>query len=223
MHKPRTTVHDSRFTGILCLLAIVFCTLPSFSQTESARDLMKKISTKYVSINSATVEFTQTSRLAMIKKEQTFTGTLQMKQGNKFRIAMEHQTIVTDGKTVWLYSRANNQVLIDYYKDDAQSFSPEKILLRAPDNFYSTFLRKEQFNGDTLALIKLTPKEERSQITSMKIWIDSKDSLMKKVELTDASNNITSYIISSITVNANLADEMFQYVPDKTTAVIDLR
>ncbi|MEK7264117.1 MAG: outer membrane lipoprotein carrier protein LolA, partial [Bacteroidota bacterium] len=141
----------------------------------------------------------------------------------KFRIAMEHQTIVTDGKTVWLYSRANNQVLIDYYKDDAQSFSPEKILLRAPDNFYSTFLRKEQFNGDTLALIKLTPKEERSQITSMKIWIDSKDSLMKKVELTDASNNITSYIISSITVNAKVADEMFQYVPDKTTEVIDLR
>jgi chaperone LolA len=184
---------------------------------------MKKLSSKYVTIHSANIEFVQTSHLTMIKKEQTFTGVLQMKQGNKFRITMEHQTIVTDGKTVWSYSAANNQVLIDNYKEDAQSFSPEKILLHAPDNFYSTFLRMEQLKADTLALVKLTPKDERSLIASMKIWIDGKDSLMKKVELTDASNNITSYLISSIKVNTLVAEDVFRFVPPPQTEVIDLR
>ena len=184
---------------------------------------MEKISAKYKTINDATMEFSQTVRIGVMKREQSFEGKLFMKREKKYRIELEQQTIVTNGKTVWSYSKPNQQVLIDSVKEDSKNFSPEKILLHAPENYFASFLKKESFDGKQVSVLKLIPKDDRSFITTMKLWISDSDSLIKKAELIDINENFTQYTVKKISLNNNIEEGVFTFIIPETVEVIDLR
>lgn len=228
--KLRMTNYKLQMTVISYLLLVIcfFSFLPAprsllFAQTDVAQNILQKLSKKYETIKDATLDFSQTIRIGVMKREQSFEGTLTMKRDKKYRIELEQQTIVTNGNIVWSYSKANEQVLIDSVKDDPKNFSPEKILLHAPENFSSTFLKTEKLDGKQMSVVKLTPKDERSFIASMKIWFDAADSLMKKVEVVDMNENFTQYIVKKISLNKNVGDAVFNFAIPENVEEIDLR
>jgi len=209
---------------VICIFSLLIVPRsPLHAQNESAQNIIEKISKKYETIIDATLEFSQTIRLGIMKREQSFEGTLTMKREKKYRIELEQQTIVTNGITVWSYSKPNQQVLIDSVKDDPKNFTPEKILLHAPENYYSTLLKKEQLDGKQMNVVKLTPKDDRSFISTMKLWIDATDSLIKKAEITDVNENFTQYIVKKISLNKNINDSTFTFSIPENIEVIDLR
>ena len=83
---------------------------------EDVKDIISKVQKKYDSIRDVSVVFVQDVQFGVTKAEQSFSGKLLMKKGNKYRIEMEQQTIVTDGKSVWSLNKVNNQLLIDNFK-----------------------------------------------------------------------------------------------------------
>ena len=190
---------------------------------DDASVILSKLEKKYDSIRDASVEFTQNVRFGVTQTEQTFSGKLFMKKGNKYRIELEQQTIVTDGKSVWTYSKLNNQVLIDTYKDDPKSFSPDKVLTNVPDNYNATLLGKEKIQKYETVILKLVPKLEKSNIKWMKIWVDQDEWLMRKIQIQDISDNLTTYSVDSIRLNAALSDSQFQFQAPPNVEVIDLR
>lgn len=109
--------------------------------------VIAKLQKKYDSIRDASVEFTETVRFGVTQSEQSFSGKFSMKRGNMYRIDLGHENIVTDGLTVWSYSKINNQVLIDKYKEDPKSFSPDKVLVNVPANYRASALGGIPFNG----------------------------------------------------------------------------
>jgi outer membrane lipoprotein-sorting protein len=112
--------------------------------------------------------------------------------------------------------------VIDTYREDPKSFSPDKILVNVPNNYNATLLADGKKKEEPVVL-KLIPKDDKSQVKWMKIWIDREDWLMQKVQMEDISDNITTYAISDIKLNTNLADSIFQFLPPKNVEVIDLR
>ena len=78
-----------------------------------------KLQKKYDTINDARTEFTQEVLFGLTKAKHSFKGTMYMKKGNKYRIELEDQTLVTDGLSVWSYIKSTNQVIIDRYKDSS--------------------------------------------------------------------------------------------------------
>lgn len=192
-----------------------------FSQTKTAKEIMQSVSKKYSEISNLKCEFTQTTILSKIKKTQKIDGTLSLKKVNKFLIQYEHQTISCDGKTVWTYVKQNNQVLIDNYKDDKSSMSIDKIILNNFESFFSTFIKEEKIDEKNFNVIKLTPKDDKSTIQNLKVWI--KDDIIKKVETVDKKQNSTTYFIKEIKFNQNINDDLFNFIPPKETEIIDLR
>lgn len=189
---------------------------------ESVEDVLSKVQKKYETVHDASVNFTQHVRFGVMNTEQSFTGRFLMKKGGMYRIEGEEQTIVTDGHSVWTYSRDNHQVVVDVYRDDPKSFSPDKVLVNVPKNYYATLLPDEE-NKDDTAVLKLTPKDEKSQIKWMKVWINRADWLMRKIQLQDISDNLTTYTLSDIRLNTNLQDSVFRFSPPAGVEVIDLR
>lgn len=203
---------------IAAILAIA-----STAMSQDAEKILEQLQKKYDSIRDASVSFTQNVRFGVMKSEQTFSGTLTMKKGNKYRIEMEDQTIVTDGKSVWSYTKANNQVLIDKYKEDPKSFSPDKVLTNVPKNYIATILGKEKVGSQGTSILKLIPKDTKSNLKWMKVWVDQDEWLMRKVQVLDVSDNLTTYAMSDIKLNTSIADSRFQFTPAKGVEVIDLR
>ena len=161
-------------------------------------------------------------RFKVSRAEQTVKGTLQFKKPNRYRIETDERTVVTDGKTSWSWNPRNRQVVIDNYKEETHSLSPEQLLLSYPKDYFSTFIGEETVAGQRTYVLKLTPKEDNTFATAMKIWV-GKDWLIRKVEITDVNGAVTTYVIEKISIDQKLADSRFSFqVPDKAE-VIDLR
>lgn len=206
------------------VLAVLRLSLPGDGWAgEDAGDILKRLEKKYDSVHDVKVSFSQHVRFGVTEAEQSFSGTLVMRKGNKYRIELEEQTIVTDGKTVWSYSKYNHQVVIDNYKEDPNSFSPDKVLVNVPDRYGAAILGKEKLANQETTIVKLNPKDSKSTVQWMKLWVDDDESLMRKVQVLDVSDNLTTYVVDSIALNTGVKESQFRFDPPGGVEVIDLR
>lgn len=193
------------------------------SAGDSAEDVLERVRKSYDRIDDAEVKFTQRMKFAVARIEQEVSGTLFFKKENKYRVEFEGQTVVTDGETVWSYSVANNQVLIDRFKLDERSISPERILTAAPEDFFPSIAGHEKIAGANVTVLKMAPQKPAMAVKSMKLWVNESDWLIRKVEIVDLHGKETVYIVNSIKTNTGVPDSRFVFQPPDGVEVVDLR
>jgi chaperone LolA len=209
--------------GMRYTLSALLVLVPiSFALSIDAREIIENVQERYDDLKDVTISFQQSVRFRVSRVEQSVQGSLYFKKPNKYRIETDERTVVTDGKTSWSYNQKNRQVVIDTYKPDAHGLSPERLLLQYPKEYYSTLVGEEQVGKLKCHVLKLTPKEDNSFATALKIWV-SKDWYIRKVEVTDINGAVTTYVINALSVDQKLPDSRFEFqIPDKSE-IIDLR
>jgi len=206
---------------ILACLLLATTLLPA--RSDDADVILAKVQKKYDTIRDAAIQFSRTVRFAALKTEQSFTGKFYMKRGKKYRIEGEDQTIVTDGVSVWTYTHATAQVVIDHYTDDPHAISPDNLLVNIPKQYRATILEETREEGSDVIVMKLVSTEEHAQLKWMKAWIHKQDWLMHRVEVEDLGENVTTFNLTAISINRDLPDSLFQFAPPSGTEIIDLR
>lgn len=203
-------------------ILLTVCFIPSRAE-DSALEIVAKVQKKFDEMKDATITFSQKVKFQLSKAEFSSRGVLYSKKMNRYRVETEDRTFVTDGKTVWSYSPVNNQVLIDTYKEDKRTFSPEKFLVNVPKDFFATILGREKLEGRNVVVLKLTPKEDKSMMKSLKLWVDTRQWHVWKVELVDVNENTTTYTVHDIRINTGLQDSAFAFIAPPGAEVVDLR
>ncbi len=203
---------------ITLFLAIFALQGAAFSQ--DAQDIIKNVQSKYDNITDAKATFTQTVK-GSGGKGNSSSGVIYVKKQDYYRIEAGNQVIITDGVTSWVYSPAKKQVVVDNYKDDASSFSPNKFLFKYPENFYSDLQGEENIGGADCYVIKLTPRSSGS-VKSAKIWIDKNENLIRKITISTGQSTST-YTLKDITLDAGVSSSKFSFTPPSGVEVIDLR
>jgi outer membrane lipoprotein carrier protein len=178
---------------------------------------------RYASMENAAARFTQEVRFGFSKIRQEFKGTLKMKKPNMFRIESEHQVLVTDGSTVWAYSPVNKQVVVDHYKENRNTISPDRFLVSIPENYYATVLGTEQAGKARLVTLKLVPKDDASFIRSVKLTVEEGAWTVKRISVEDINETTTTYTIEELTFNSTVDDKTFVFTPPPGTDIVDLR
>jgi chaperone LolA len=209
--------------GIFIRTFTLLVLISGFCFAQSGKEIIESLRKKYASIDDAVVKFEQTVKYGVSKFEQSFSGTFYFKKKNKYRIETDQQIVVTDGVTSWLYSKVNNQVIIDKYREDKDTSSPEKFLLSISDEYIPVILRTERNEGKKVYILKLTPRDENSSIESAKIWIVEGDLQITRVEITDISGTVTTYSVKSIKINSGVEDSIFKFSIPSGVKVVDLR
>lgn len=200
------------------ILSVIF--LNSVSYAQDAQEIIKKVQSKYENITDAKATFTQTLKSSGGKANSS-SGVIYIKKVDKYRIEAGGQVIITDGKTSWSYSPRRKQVVIDNYKDDGNSFSPNKFLFNYPENFYSDLDGEEVVGGVECYIIKLTPRS-RGNVKSAKLWVDKSEDLIRKINIvTNESSN--TYSLKDISLDTGLSSSKFSFTPPEGVEVIDLR
>lgn len=207
------------------LVLLIWCVTAAFARQQdlTVNEITGKLQQKYETIQDATARFTQHVKFGFSQIEQDFVGTLTMKKPNKYRVESEQQTFVTDGTTVWAYSPANKQVLIDRYKENQNTLSPDQFLLHLPANYYATLLGTEKSGDVRHVTLKLVPKDDQSFVKSMKVTIDEGSWIVRKVEIVDVNDTETTYTVQDVKVNTHVRDSLFTFTPPRGTEVVDLR
>ncbi len=131
--------------------------------------------------------------------------------------------MVTDGETVWSYSAANHQVLIDRFKLSDRSFSPERILGGATGDYTATVRGRERSGNAECIVLWLIPRGEGSLMTSLRLWVDPSEWLVRMAEFTDVNGKVTTYTVSDIKLNPGLSDSRFTLQIPEGAEVVDMR
>jgi chaperone LolA len=213
-----------KFSTTIFLLTTFFVLLSVLVYADpTASEIIEKVQAKYKKTNSVIAKYTQTIKFKLTKMEQSYDCTLLLKKEKKYRIETDQQVFVTDGVTSWAYSPKTNQVIIDDYREDKNSISPEKFLTEYPDDYYSSLIGKVKINNQDTYEMKLTPKGNTSFIKSLKVWVDSDEWFIRKIEMIDMNDNTTIYAVKKIDSNVEISNDKFQFKPTSETQVIDLR
>jgi outer membrane lipoprotein carrier protein len=204
------------------LFAVILFTVKSgFAQDDiTAQDIIQNVQNVYKDITDAKASFTQSVKYGK-GKNITSSGTLYIKKEKKYRIETGSLTIVTDGSTSWSYNSNKKQVIIDYYKESGNTFSPNKYLFQYPENFYSDLAGTEKLAGADVYVLTLKPREG-GFVKSAKLWVGKDDWIIKKIYIvTDESTS--TYSIKNVQLNAGLSSSKFTFTPPEGTEVIDMR
>lgn len=192
--------------------------IPSFAQ--DAQEIIKNVQDKYKDIKDAKATFSLSESFSG-GKSSSAGGTIMIKKENKYKIKTDKFTLITDGTTSWSYTPSKKQVVVDHYKDDGNTFSPNKYLFNYPENFYSDLSGEEKVNKKDCFVLKLTPRN-KGNIKSAKVWVDKTESLIRKITIT-TSESTKTYTLKTITLDPGLAASEFTFTPPSGVEVIDLR
>jgi len=204
---------------------VLFCVMEATAQEKewTVKQVTEQLHHRYEMIDDAVVQFEQHVKFGFSNIEQNFSGTLKMKKPKHYRIESEHQTIVTDGTTVWAYSTANNQVIVDNYKENSNSISPEQFMLNLPANYYASLLGIEKQSAGNVVLLKLVPKDDRSFVKSVKISVEENGWMVRKIIILDVNETETIYSVKDFKLNTNIKEKTFTFETPAGAEVVDLR
>ncbi len=203
------------------ILAIFFVNSSLFTQDDiTAQEVIQNVQNAYKDITDAKASFSQTVKFNK-SKAQSSSGTLYIKKENKYRIETSSQTILTDGSTSWSYTPTKKQVVIDYYKETGNTFSPNKYLFQYPENFYSDITDTEKISGKDYYVITLKPRES-GYVKSAKLWVGKDDWIIKKIFILSDESSST-YSIKNLQTNIGVSNSKFTFTPPEGVEVIDMR
>lgn len=209
----------------LFIFFIFFHFVPiAYSQSgePTLKEITDKLQQRYEKINDAVIKFDKHVKLGFSSIEQDFNGTLYMRKPNKYRLEVEDQILVTDGITVWAYTSTNNQVIIDKYKENSNVISPEQFMLNLPQNYYVSIIGSQKSKGETIQL-KLIPKDDRSFVKSVKLYIEKSNWMIRKIVILDMNETETTYVIQNMEINKDISLKTFTFELPSDAEVVDIR
>lgn len=206
------------------VLAIVFLSnLPSARPDSQADAIIKELLKKFEASKNIKVDFKQKFQWKLTDDYSEQAGTIWLAGKEKFKIITEDQTIISDGITLWTYSKTNNQVIIDKV-DHAEDINlPRDILLSYSDLYSARYLKKEKIENKDYHFIELFAKSDEQFIKLIKIWIEEKELILLKIEQIDLNENVNEYILANFILNVPVGANFFKYEAPDSVEVIDMR
>ena len=148
-----------------------------------ATKLLDKISKKYDSYSDLDIDFTLTIEVPSQKTDVQKGKVSQAK--DSYLLAMDQQTILSDGKTNWIYLKKNNevQILNADSKDDNGLVTPRQMLqMYKSGKYLYAITDKVSEKGIVLTQIEFKPLDKKSEYSKIRLSINEKTSQIHSVK-----------------------------------------
>ena len=162
----------NKIAFLLCGLFLSTFLVAQEAGDASAKALLEKARKKYESYKSIEADFTLTIEPAEGKKEIQKGKMWQL--GEKYRILLELQEIICDGKSSWLYLKRNNEVQINDAgtKGSANAFSPKAMLaLYRSGNFIYYMGGVGNESGKSVQYIEIKPVDRKMEYSKFRVAV----------------------------------------------------
>lgn len=171
-------------------------------------------------------EFTQIvtspTREGQSAKTRKSSGTFEFARPDRFRFNYRkpfEQTIVADGRTLWLYDADLRQVT---QRKQAQVLgsTPAALIASAPDlaTLRRDFELQPAGEKDGLQWVQATPKNKEGQLHSMRVGF--RGDQLAALEILDSFGQRSMLTFSQMQVNAPVGPEVFNFKPPQNADVV---
>lgn len=151
------------------------------------------------------------------------TGILLVK-GDKYKLDIAGQKVITDGKTSWTYIAESKEVQINTVDKDENALTPTRLLTSYSTDYKSRLVDEITKDGRGLYQIELKPNADKT-FTSVELNVDKELYRIMQIAIHDKSGNTFTYIVNKFESNIPVNDSEFTFNPKDYPGVeiIDMR
>lgn len=227
--------------NILFILTLLSISTVTFAQSKAnilanaedsdpqATAILDKLRKRYDDFKSMEANFTLTLEIPDEHKEVQ-TGKL-LQKGDMYRLDLESQSIISDGKTLWLHLKNNNEVQIndvpsEEEAEEAGILSP-KDLLRIYEKGEYVYALTNQYaeKGKLIEEIEFKPLDKSSEYAKLRMAVDKKTNNVVSIIAFGKDNSRYTLTINKLVPNKTYEDGVFKFDKSKFPGVYmeDLR
>jgi outer membrane lipoprotein carrier protein len=207
--------------AILLLLAFPFAAAQAQTAAAAekpdpaAKKVLDKIRKKYEGYK--TLEAAFSLQIEVPGEPQVVQKGTVAQAGDKFRLEMDQQTVVSDGATTWVYVKKNNEVQISNAEPGGAAASndfltPRDLLNRyQKGDFLYAITDKVTEKGRVLTQIEFKPKSRNSEYSKLRIAIDEKAGTIDNIKAFAKDGSRYTFRITRLTPNKALGADKFAF------------
>ncbi len=210
-----------------CILWLVCSSAAALDGLEAVDRLQEK----FDKVRTLSARFEKKHHWKLVDRTTRLKGKLHVEKPNRFRFETGVQTVTTDGTTAWNYVPDNDQVLVSNYGKVKDDRSFEKMLFdlillgvgEYRETFNARYEGEARARGARCHVIALEAKESDRYVSRVKVWVDRKAWLVRRIEYSNINDDLTTYDLWDLKVNRDLDPGLFGFDPPKDVEVVDLR
>ncbi len=145
-------------------------------------------------------------------------------QGDSYRIEMEGQIIISDGKTIWTFLKDSDEVMVSNVDETEESVSPTQILTKYNEEYDAKYGLEKKYQNTSLQEICLKPKD-RKNFEKMSVVVNASKLSLESFSVYDINGNVFTYHIIDLKPDIDLPQDTFTFDYSKypDVEVIDMR
>lgn len=186
--------------------------------------VVAKVQKFYEGVNTLKASFVQTSTLSTLSKKEVQQGVLYLSKPGKMRWEFQQPSerlFVSDGKTLFIYSKADNQVIVQEMKE--QAAVAVNFLLGMGDlnkDFTVVAAPEAEYSRPGRTALSLVPKQQGSSVSRLVLSVDNQSGMLQEAWTLDPMGNKTQLTFSNVQVNPTVDAGLFTFSPPAGAEVI---
>jgi outer membrane lipoprotein-sorting protein len=208
---------------LIIILALISA-MPMFGQSnKEAEKLVKEVINKLSSYDNFKADLSYTMINNEMNINEKKTGKIYV-SGNKYRVEMEGQIIISDGESIWTYLVESDEVMLSSSADSEDDISPTKILTTYDEGYKSSFDNDKKYKNSNIKKINLKANEDKG-FQQLSLIINNKDLSLESFSIYDMNGSVFTYHIIDLKPNMDLPEDTFTFDTSKypDVEIIDMR
>ena len=208
------------------LFILLLFSFNSFSQADKkSENILKGLSNKFKSYKSIKADFSIVIENTKDKSKETQKGVLFLK-GQKYKLQIVGQEIISDGKTRWTYLKDANEIQIDNLRVDETAITPTNIFTIYEKGWLSKFISEQKEKNVMCQTVELIPTESKSKnVFKVKLTINKSQKTIVAARIFDKNGTIQTISVDKFLPDGASNDSNFIFNKDNYpgSEIVDLR
>jgi outer membrane lipoprotein carrier protein len=179
-----------------------------------AQEVAAALQKKYDAIRDFTADFVHDSEGGILRKKQTEQGFVQVKKPGKMRWdykAPEPKVFVSDGRRIFLYVPADNQVIISPVPEEDQATTAVLFLVGKGNLTRDFTVTYADGGGSDAYALRLQPKLPERDYDWLQIVVDRRTLQIRSLSAADSQGGRSTFQFSNFKENVGLSDKTFGF------------
>jgi outer membrane lipoprotein carrier protein len=188
--------------------------------------LLRRAAAAYEQVRSLRSEFVMTFENPLLRQRLTSRGTIYQRQPDRIALHFTEpagDVIVGDGRYFWVYYPSNNAQQV--IRSPAAAAGETGVNLQAQfvgnpvERFDYTAQGVESVGGRPAQVLLLVPRQ-RAEYRSLRVWLDERDALARRFEITEHNGNVRRFDLHDMQVNPAIPEAVFRFTPPDGVRII---
>jgi outer membrane lipoprotein carrier protein len=194
---------------------------------QDAAAILNSAAAAYENVRSLRADFVMTFTNRLLRTEMTGRGTLHQQRPDRIALRFTEpagEVILSDGEHFYIYQPGVNPGQAIRTRATAGGGGgvdlQAQFVGRPTERFQYTLERQENVAGRPAHVLNLVPRE-RADYHSLKVWLDTRDSLARRFEITEHNGSVRRFDLSGLQVNTPVPDGVFRFVAPEGVRIVD--